>query len=1153
MTGSSTAAQSTTGANTGTATGTMTGSSTAAQSTTGANTGTATGTMTGSSTAAQSTTGANTGTQTGSQSSTGQATTGANTGTATGTQTGSQSSTGQATTGGNTGTATGTQTGSQSSTGQATTGGNTGTATGTQTGSQSSTGQATTGGNTGTATGTQTGSQSSTGQATTGGNTGTATGTMTGSSTAAQSTTGANTGTATGTQTGSQSSTGQATTGANTGTATGTQTGSQSSTGQATTGGNTGTATGTQTGSQSSTGQATTGANTGTATGTMTGSSTAAQSTTGANTGTATGTQTGSQSSTGQATTGANTGGATTGSNTGGATTGSNTGGATTGGATTGSNTGGGKEPEATLTDPCQCLNNATNSVNGQFLELIHINGPAGDTWQVIDVTGAYAVSSPNPPAAPTPLITGTILLETEPGVYELQFVHVDGMGYSITVSNGTDQLSISNLCYYPEPVINGLADTYCVEDAAVTLSGDAGFTAGSGTFTINGQPATVFDPGALGVGTYTVVFDFTSDGENCNQAVEQTVIVEDNCGGTGSGTPNISTGNGSPVDFGTSNGDLYIDLGTGTIYEWSGTNWNEIDENDLITELCIDKFPDNALLCVDLGEGQFIDYNQSESIFECNLMVAGSNCLLYTPFPSFEGTDVVIITVCDENEPDNCIEYAFIIHVGCVKPVANADYAAITENSVTINGQTTSTTNGYDGINIDVLANDSGSECNPITNMKIAEGPSGGTATVMNNGEIFYDPDTTFEGTDELTYIVCNDCGLCDTTTVTITVTAPCIPVLQFDICTEPITPVTICPNFCLGDDWEITKMTTTFSCSLQEADGCVIYTPLPMFYGNDVIEITACNPAGECETAYVNMVVKDDCDGVNEPPVGVDDKTQTEFGMPVSISVLDNDSDPDGDDLHIGGFTQPANGSVEMNEQGLFIYTPNEGFSGTDIFAYLLCDDAGNCVTVTVTIEVAEECIDDMTICAEPVQPLTLCPSFCELGGGPVIIQSATTTYNCSLKLLGEGCIEYRALPLFAGQETIAITGCNTAGECQTVYITVNVTDDCDEFTPPQDGKTEAESGSLEEQTEETGLSFTGIAPVPAVDFVNVQFSSNAQDVDITLFDISGKMLSKQAMTVPAGLTNVNLQIDDYPAGVYIVQINSATENISAKIIKQ
>ena len=39
MTGSSTAAQSTTGANTGTATGTMTGSSTAAQSTTGANTG----------------------------------------------------------------------------------------------------------------------------------------------------------------------------------------------------------------------------------------------------------------------------------------------------------------------------------------------------------------------------------------------------------------------------------------------------------------------------------------------------------------------------------------------------------------------------------------------------------------------------------------------------------------------------------------------------------------------------------------------------------------------------------------------------------------------------------------------------------------------------------------------------------------------------------------------------------------------------------------------------------------------------------------------------------------------------------------------------------------------------------------------------------
>jgi hypothetical protein len=86
--------------------------------------------------------------------------------------------------------------------------------------------------------------------------------------------------------------------------------------------------------------------------------------------------------------------------------------------------------------------------------------------------------------------------------------------------------------------------------------------------------------------------------------------------------------------------------------------------------------------------------------------------------------------------------------------------------------------------------------------------------------------------------------------------------------------------------------------------------------------------------------------------------DRAITEYETSVSIDVLNNDSDPDGDKLAIANFTQPRNGSVEFNTDADattgVTYTPNAEFSGRDRFTYTIGDSRGGTATTTVTVTV-------------------------------------------------------------------------------------------------------------------------------------------------------------------------------------------------------
>jgi len=91
----------------------------------------------------------------------------------------------------------------------------------------------------------------------------------------------------------------------------------------------------------------------------------------------------------------------------------------------------------------------------------------------------------------------------------------------------------------------------------------------------------------------------------------------------------------------------------------------------------------------------------------------------------------------------------------------------------------------------------------------------------------------------------------------------------------------------------------------------------------------------------------------GMNTAPSAIDDSAQTTVAKSVTINVLANDRDPDGDTLQLDAFTQASRGQVSRSGNAL-VYQPNAGFTGQDSFSYTISDGKGGFDTAIVNLVV-------------------------------------------------------------------------------------------------------------------------------------------------------------------------------------------------------
>jgi hypothetical protein len=124
----------------------------------------------------------------------------------------------------------------------------------------------------------------------------------------------------------------------------------------------------------------------------------------------------------------------------------------------------------------------------------------------------------------------------------------------------------------------------------------------------------------------------------------------------------------------------------------------------------------------------------------------------------------------------------------------------------------------------------------------------------------------------------------------------------------------------------------------------------------------VTVKSAAGGSDTEPVVVVGKAPDTGENKAPIAVADTGSTSFGVPLTLSLLTNDSDPDGDvPLSITALTQPAanQGTVALSGTTTVVYTPPAVVTTplTTTFTYKAQDKKGLASTTaaTVTITVA------------------------------------------------------------------------------------------------------------------------------------------------------------------------------------------------------
>ncbi|MEH7827043.1 Ig-like domain-containing protein [Gemmobacter denitrificans] len=154
-------------------------------------------------------------------------------------------------------------------------------------------------------------------------------------------------------------------------------------------------------------------------------------------------------------------------------------------------------------------------------------------------------------------------------------------------------------------------------------------------------------------------------------------------------------------------------------------------------------------------------------------------------------------------------------------------------------------------------------------------------------------------------------------------------------------------------GQPLTVTDATATNGTVTIRPDGSLDYLPNQDYNGPDTITYTVRDPDGNTSTSTVSVTVNP----VNDAPVANPDTAVGLTGNPITIPVLDNDTDVDGDPLSISGTPTSPDGTVVVNGDGTITFTSNPGFTGETTITYVVTDPEGATDTGTVTVFVGSD----------------------------------------------------------------------------------------------------------------------------------------------------------------------------------------------------
>ncbi|WP_140052421.1 tandem-95 repeat protein, partial [Vibrio parahaemolyticus] len=230
-----------------------------------------------------------------------------------------------------------------------------------------------------------------------------------------------------------------------------------------------------------------------------------------------------------------------------------------------------------------------------------------------------------------------------------------------------------------------------------------------------------------------------------------------------------------------------------------------------------------------------------------------------------------------------------------------------------------------------------------------------------IENGIATISPTADWNGSETLTFTATDPSGESISQTVNFTV-APVADIVADKATVVEDTPtiIKVLGNDTFEGDGKVVSLDTNNgpangTVSINP-DGSVTYTPNDNYVGKDTFTYIVTS-GGVSESTTVNV----DVTPVNDAPMAKGDIATTQEGTAVTIDVLPNDTDVDGDKLSIQSASAPeAQGKVEIVD-GKLVFTPAENFNGDAEITYTVTDGA---LTDQATVKVTVNAVNDTPI---------------------------------------------------------------------------------------------------------------------------------------------------------------------------------------------
>jgi VCBS repeat-containing protein/parallel beta-helix repeat protein len=402
------------------------------------------------------------------------------------------------------------------------------------------------------------------------------------------------------------------------------------------------------------------------------------------------------------------------------------------------------------------------------------------------------------------------------------------------------------------------------------------------------------------------------------------------------------------------------------------------------------------------------------------------------------------------------------------------------------------------------VLGNDSDEDSGATALTAILVSPtSNGTLSLAADGSFIYSPNNNFSGTDSFSYRVSDGSSNSNIATVTITVNpVNDAPVAADDgYSTSMDVPLLILAPGVLANDSDA-EGNPIFATLVSgppnglislNPNGSFLYTPNSLFVGLDSFTYQATDLLGNSNIAAVTINVT----SLNSPPNAVSDSYSVAEDMTLVVAtagVLANDTDANSDPLTVALVGTTSNGTLTLNADGSFTYSPNPNFNGTDSFTYRINDGSANSNLAAVTITVYP--LNDAPVAnndgfnasedsALTVPAAGVRENDTDLDGDSISVILVSGPNNGTLTLNPDGSFSYMPNVNFNGADTFSYRADDgtTTSNVASVTITVNPVNDAplansDNYSVNEDGVLTASGpGVLGNDTDPDGNALSAV----------------------------------------------------------------------------